>query len=1366
MEKVSAAVEDAAEDILIAGLYKVEAILGKGGMGAVFQARDVRDGRRLALKRLQGRPGKTALALFEREYFTLSELAHPRIIEVYDYGVDADGAYYTMELLDGADLRERTNLPVRDVCAVLCDVASSLAILHSRGLLHRDLSLRNVRCTSDGRAKLIDFGAMAPMGRASEVVGTAPCVPPEALQLQALDGRADLYALGVLAYCMLAGRYPYPARKLTDLPDLWLGGAPAVDAIARDVPEKLSQLVMELISLERDGRPRTAGEVVERLSAIAGIDLDDQDGVAGAYLATPSLVDRDAFISWTRTRIQSLLDQRGQTLVIEGDPGSGRTRALDACVAEAKRVGALIGRATASEAGGRDWGVARALTRQLFTNLPAGQSARRAATANETGETRIGAVERPILAYVLEELRAPDDPELPPERRHLQAALRDWILRIARHHPVMFAVDDIDEVDEPSAALLAMLAHEIKRRGLIIAVTRQQAAGGGLARDVLSRLGATFRLSALSESKTEELVRSVFGDVEHVVGLARRVHEITRGNPRDVMQLLRHLVERGIARCERAAWLLPHELTESDLPRSMTSVFEARLSRLSSDARALAEALALTDPAAVGIEDYPELTDVADPARLFSAVGALVEHGILLPEGDRGHRYRFADPQAPSWLEQRMAPARKQALHARLAELSARRGLQMQRLHHWLESGQVALVISELVSTMDADPLEYSKRTLDLLERAVEASRELPVPEAHRLALKLRVAGVSSVLADLDVFQRFAPEVLERLCRDSGLDDWKELGDGMPAGERLQTAVMRAQQRYEVTREAERGFPPFESLRRLARLLMGYVGMSGQATDRDLVKGLPSLRPFSVLSPAIAVIQTVVDCELNMEEGRVSEARKSFPTVLARIAEPDRAGIEPVIVEQMKYGITYIIAAIDASRALPSTLAFADELDKVPKYRTNAWHVRRSYYRMLGHVGKVRECQRRIELLQLRDGPQPFRSINFRSDLPACWLTDDITGLKSSFSAIDAELLRFPRLRVLAELARCHYHRLLGEYERANEHLTIALELARPGCHIDWHYVCAAHVQLLTVLGRPDDAIQQADAYELACGELGLDRALLGIELSRIPALIATGRAEEARERCDRLIAAAEAEGVGGILLARCHEMRARIAFALGDPSGFERWSARFAEFSQAAENPAIRAQYERLSQLGSRGAVGGLTTLTTPDTEMSIGPGRVTSATLKGRLDLCFDKTERARLALSLVLEACNARCGHLFGIRDGGFEHLGSHPDGPAPEAFRHALMDLLEHERVSDGPTVVVDQQTTSTSGADSPYSRLAELGFNAHVLVANRHGDPAIVGVVLVERQPGPATYVPVQIAASVADVLAEQGDVDPMTLFAG
>ena len=109
---------------LVAGGLRVEALLGQGGTGAVYRVKDERSGRKLALKQLQP-PVDERRALvtpqFEREYHTLAQLAHPRIIEVHDYGFEHGSAYYTMELLDGDDLHERGKLPWQKACALLCE---------------------------------------------------------------------------------------------------------------------------------------------------------------------------------------------------------------------------------------------------------------------------------------------------------------------------------------------------------------------------------------------------------------------------------------------------------------------------------------------------------------------------------------------------------------------------------------------------------------------------------------------------------------------------------------------------------------------------------------------------------------------------------------------------------------------------------------------------------------------------------------------------------------------------------------------------------------------------------------------------------------------------------------------------------------------------------------------------------------------------------------------------------------------------------------------------------------------------------------------------------------------------------------------
>jgi len=188
---------------LIANRYQVQKILGQGGMAEVYQVLDTVSQTQVALKQLLGRENETKhkeiTELFENEYHTLAQLAHPQVIQVFDYGLSEIGPYYTMELLDGGDLRELSPIPWKKACALLRDICSTLAMLHSRRFIHRDLSTRNIRCTRDGKAKLIDFGAMIPMGPSKMIVGTPQFTAPEVVHYQNLDARTDLYSLGTAA---------------------------------------------------------------------------------------------------------------------------------------------------------------------------------------------------------------------------------------------------------------------------------------------------------------------------------------------------------------------------------------------------------------------------------------------------------------------------------------------------------------------------------------------------------------------------------------------------------------------------------------------------------------------------------------------------------------------------------------------------------------------------------------------------------------------------------------------------------------------------------------------------------------------------------------------------------------------------------------------------------------------------------------------------------------------------------------------------------------------------------------------------------------------------------------------------------------
>jgi serine/threonine-protein kinase len=255
--------------------------------------------------------------LFEREYRVLLSLQHPRIIEVYEYGLDAEGPTYTMELIEGSDLRELAPLPALSTCRYLRDVASSLALLHARRLLHRDVSARNVRTRADGSCKLIDFGALMSFGTSDQIVGTPPAIPPEALSGQALDQRTDLYSLGTLGYYLLTGRHAYPARSVQALPDAWANQVVPPSFYVPDVPKELEALILQMISLDVLCRPNSASEAIDRLNAIASLEPDHNARIARGYFRGTQLVERGRELSRADRAIARAKEGHGRTWVLE-----------------------------------------------------------------------------------------------------------------------------------------------------------------------------------------------------------------------------------------------------------------------------------------------------------------------------------------------------------------------------------------------------------------------------------------------------------------------------------------------------------------------------------------------------------------------------------------------------------------------------------------------------------------------------------------------------------------------------------------------------------------------------------------------------------------------------------------------------------------------------------------------------------------------------------------------------------------------------------------------------------------------------------------------------------------------------------------
>ena len=452
---------------LVAERYRIERELGRGGMAIAYVVEDTLLERTLALKRLlpsSPDANKNHARLFEQEFLALQQLSHPRIVQVYDFRrEEGGGAFYTMEWLDGGDLLELSPLPYKKLCTLLSDVASALSLLHSRRLVHRDVTPRNVRCSNDGHAKLIDFGAVAPYGPVAELVGTPPYLPPEAVMGEDLDGRADLFALGAIAYFALTKRHAYPARSLDVLQTMWEVPLQPPSHHAPDVPKGLDNLILSLLSRDRNARPTSAAEVMERLCMIGGLDMREQVVVRDAYLTTPRLVGRDREIARVRKLLRRTLAGRGGAISIRGEEGMGRSRFVSHCMLAAKLLGVVSVRVNALDTKG-ELAVAKELAKQVLQAIP-------------TALDGLLPAQRALFdAGMLDEgpSRTGGDAD---SQASSQGALLDFMFAASALRPLMLGVDDAQRIDERSAALLGLLVHGAQsHRIALVAAVRSDAA--------------------------------------------------------------------------------------------------------------------------------------------------------------------------------------------------------------------------------------------------------------------------------------------------------------------------------------------------------------------------------------------------------------------------------------------------------------------------------------------------------------------------------------------------------------------------------------------------------------------------------------------------------------------------------------------------------------------------------------------------------------------------------------------------------------------------------------------------------------------------------------------------------------------------
>ncbi len=316
------------------GHYRIESLIGVGGMGEVYLARDERLGRKVALKFLPQSltADEAQLNCLEHEARTASALNHPNILTVHEIGVDGSRHFIATEFIEGETLRAvlaRGQLDLRDALNIAIQVGSALAAAHKSGVLHRDIKPENIMLRPDGYAKVLDFGIAKltehrpPSGnrdvgtmavletRPGLVIGTAHYMSPEQARGQTVDARTDIWSFGAVLFEMLAGRPPFAGETPRECLAAVLKKEPSWLALeARQAPARLEQIIRKALRKDKKARYQSVEEMLADLRRLKEVSESITSGwkqqkKITAFLATSvavALVVAGLFIYLRPTR--------------------------------------------------------------------------------------------------------------------------------------------------------------------------------------------------------------------------------------------------------------------------------------------------------------------------------------------------------------------------------------------------------------------------------------------------------------------------------------------------------------------------------------------------------------------------------------------------------------------------------------------------------------------------------------------------------------------------------------------------------------------------------------------------------------------------------------------------------------------------------------------------------------------------------------------------------------------------------------------------------------------------------------------------------------------------------------------------------
>lgn len=746
------------------GPYVVLEPIGGGASGAVAKCRHVDTGQIAAVKLAGPDPDHRARLRHEaRVLLLLGRSRHPGVVDLLDTGTAQGVPWTAQRFIAGPDLtsarptaRHRfSTVDWDEVAQIGISIADALAHVHGQGIIHCDLSPRNILLENGKAPVLIDFDSAQVTyddGTMREVVqshgtlkGTPGYASPERILGTVGDARSDLYSFGCILYELATGVPPFHADTVEALCQQHLHrNPPAPSSKSSQIPKELEQLILSLLQKDPKGRVGRAEEVMATLTSASG---ERGPRLAAKHrqwnLHRPQLIGRENALRLLTANLEEAARGSGSFFLISGRSGIGKTRVLNEVAQQARDFMVCFGRCGTMTSGraGERLSTRRGLEPFLpFLQWLAGyyKASVSPSSAKLLPVLAVLGQYEPSLAAVVP---VSSVPKLPPElaRSRVLQSLTEALELASVDRPILVLIDDLQWADDLTCAFLQ---HDYRSalessRVLILAAHRSEEPEPALLGDNTRRI----QLEPLKWDELGVMATDMLGTDLVPAGLAEALHRHSAGNPFVAAEYLRAFVECELLR--RGAnndWEFSDTLSGRSglsVPSSLRDLFALRLSALSAAAKEVLEVSSLLEREFSGELVTAIMRGTSGDRATADALEQLVALGIL-ECSKQGDQYRFVHDKLRETQAQEIPDTRRRLLHRNIA-LLLEECRQEQRLEvalaelgvHWAETGEPAKAIPYLATAaeqaaarhMNADAADLYARALSQIELLLSEDR-------------------------------------------------------------------------------------------------------------------------------------------------------------------------------------------------------------------------------------------------------------------------------------------------------------------------------------------------------------------------------------------------------------------------------------------------------------------------------------------------------------------------------------------------------------------------------------------------------------------------------------------------------------------